>query len=211
MRAADWLSTARLASAAVLWPFALAGEGRILAAGLMLAGLTDALDGYLARRLGQASAHGARLDSVADAALLVSAAAWIGLLHPDVLAESGGLVIAISVLYAASAATSWIAFRRLVDPRQLSSKVAGGLLYTFGLVTLFTGVVATALLVLAAAALVASCLETIVIASHTIQARTSARSQRSQAPHAVNGVISSNRPAASVASSSEPSAIDTRP
>jgi len=211
VRAADRLSAARLGIAAVLWPLALAGQGRVVAAGLVLAGLTDALDGFVARRLGQASVRGARLDAIADTALLVSAAAWIGILHPDVVRDDGALLFAVAMLYALSAVVSWVAFRRLVDPRQLSAKVAGGLLYLFALVTLFTGVVTAALLVLALAALAVSCLATIVTASHTIHARATASSHRSQAPQNANGVVSSTSPTARVVTSSAPSPTDTRP
>jgi len=211
VRAADRLSAARLGIAAVLWPLALAGQGRIVAAGLVLAGLTDALDGFVARRLGQASVRGARLDAIADNALLLSAAAWIGILHPDVVRDHGGLLFAVALLYAVSTGVSWVAFRRLVDPRQLSAKVAGGLLYLFALVTLFTGVVAGALLVLALATLSVSCLATIVTASHAIHARATASSHRSQAPQNANGVVSSTSPTARVVTSSAPSPTDTRP
>jgi cardiolipin synthase len=209
--AADRLSAARLGIAAVLWPLALAGQGRVVAAGLVLAGVTDALDGFLARRVGQASVRGARLDAIADTALMLSAAAWIGILHPDVVRDHGALLLAVAMLYALSTGVSWVAFRRLVDPRQLSAKVAGGLLYLFALVTLFTDVVAAALLVLALAALAVSCLTTIVTASHAIHARATASSHRSHAPQNANGVVSSTSPAASVVTSSAPSPTDTRP
>ena len=211
MPAADRLSAARLGIAAVLWPLALAGQGRVVAAGLVLAGVTDALDGFVARRLGQASVRGARLDAIADTALLLSAAAWIGILHPAVVREHGTFLFAVAMLYALSAGVSWVAFQRLVDPRQLSAKAAGGLLYLFALVTLFTGVVAAALLVLALAALTVSCLATIVTASHAIHARATASSHRSHAPQNTNGVVSSTSPAASVVTSSAPSPTDTRP
>jgi hypothetical protein len=42
VRAADRLSVARLGIGALLWPLALAGQGRVVAAGLVLAGVTDA-------------------------------------------------------------------------------------------------------------------------------------------------------------------------
>ncbi|HEX6266672.1 MAG TPA: CDP-diacylglycerol--glycerol-3-phosphate 3-phosphatidyltransferase [Burkholderiales bacterium] len=53
----------------------ISGHGRNLAATLvfMFAGLTDWLDGYLARRLNQMSAFGAFLDPVADKLIVVGA------------------------------------------------------------------------------------------------------------------------------------------
>src|SRR5438046_522053 len=161
MSIADWLSAARLILVALLWPVAFTGHGQVLAVGLIVAGLTDALDGYAARRLQQASSRGARLDAVADLVVMVSAAAWLGRLHPEVVTDDAPLLIAIGLLYTVSIGASWLAFGRLVDPRQLSSKVAGGLLYLFALVTLLTGGVAAPLLMLAVVALAFECMETI--------------------------------------------------
>ena len=211
MSVADSLSTARLILVALLWPVAVSGHGRVLAVGLIVAGLTDALDGYVARRLQQASLRGARLDAVADMVVMVSAAAWLGLLHPEVVTDDAPLLIAVGLLYAVSTGASWLAFGRLVDPRQLSSKVAGGLLYLFALVTLLTGGVATALLMLAVVALAFACLETIARASHTIHTRVTASRQRSHAPQAPNGVESNASPTASVPSSSAPRTSEIRP
>src|SRR2546430_12123120 len=89
MSAADWLSAARLILVALLWPVAVTGNGRVLAVGLIVAGVTDALGGYVARRLQQASRRGARLDAVADMVGMVSAAAWVGLLPPQGVTRSG--------------------------------------------------------------------------------------------------------------------------
>src|SRR5436190_10752239 len=211
MSVADWLSTARLILVALLWPVAFTGHGQVLAVGLIVAGLTDALDGYAARRLQQASRRGARLDSVADMVVMVSAAAWLGLLHPEVVTDDAPLLIAVGFLYGVSTGASWLAFGRLVGREQFSSKVAGGLLYLFALVTLLTGGVATALLMLAVLALAFSCLETIARASHSIHARVTASSQRSHAPQAPNGVASSARPTASVPSSTAPRTSEIRP
>lgn len=95
MSPANWLTALRLLLVALLWPLALVGQGRLLGLGLLAAGLTDVLDGYLARRLGTVSRFGARLDAVADLALLVSAAAWLWMLHPSLVADSW-LVLEVS-------------------------------------------------------------------------------------------------------------------
>jgi phosphatidylglycerophosphate synthase len=169
MSAADWLSTARLLLVAAMWPVALAGQGRLLGLGLIVAALTDALDGHLARRLHGASRHGARLDAIADTVLLVSTAAWLQVLHPQLLPDNFGAIAITSALYVASVGASWIAFRRLVDPRRLSAKIAGALLYGFALLTLLTGVYESVLLDIALLALAISSAETLVAASRTVQ------------------------------------------
>ena len=56
---------------AVLFPFVAASRGSALAV-LALAGLTDILDGWLARRHGHVTATGAVLDPIADKALAIS-------------------------------------------------------------------------------------------------------------------------------------------
>jgi cardiolipin synthase len=62
-------------------------QGRFMAAFWLFvaAGVSDALDGWLARRMGSNSAVGALLDPVADKALLVSVYVTLGLLNrlPD--------------------------------------------------------------------------------------------------------------------------------
>src|SRR5437763_9461601 len=82
MSVPDWLSATRLILVGLLSPFALAGEERVVGMGLVAAGLTDALAGFVARRLGVASRRGAVLDAVADMVLMFSAAEWRGTMHP---------------------------------------------------------------------------------------------------------------------------------
>ena len=76
MSAADWLSSLRLMLVPLIWIPALQGHGRLVGLGLIAAGATDVLDGYLARRRGEVAPRGARLDAIADIVLLVSAAGW---------------------------------------------------------------------------------------------------------------------------------------
>jgi phosphatidylglycerophosphate synthase len=229
---ADALSTTRLLVIPVLWFAALNGSGRIVGLGLLLAGATDFLDGHLARRLNQTSSRGAQLDSLADATLLVSATAWIELLHPEILRENTALLAAASGLYLASLLTSLIKFHRLGTLHLFSSRVAGGSLYSFALVTLITGVYEPPLLWLAAAALIASSAETLVAhlvlsavdenmgsivlavrrraESRTIHPIGSARKQRSHAPQSAKRDGSSASPRSSMPTSAAPTANETR-
>ncbi len=211
MSAADWLTLTRVLLVVVLWPVAVAGAGVLVGLGLIAAGLTDALDGYVARRTGRQSVRGARLDAVADIALMFSAAVWLELLHPLIAVESGRLLVVTAVLYVASSIASVIAFRRMVDPRQVAAKVAGGLLYLFGLFTLLTGAYEALLLEAALLALAVSSLETIFKATTTIHARASDSRIRSQAPQELKGVSRSTAAAASITASATPSATDIRP
>src|SRR5688572_7026747 len=57
------LTAARLALVPVLWAVALLGEPVWLGVGVIVASVTDMLDGWLSRRWNQTSEFGARLDS----------------------------------------------------------------------------------------------------------------------------------------------------
>ena len=211
MSVADYLTLLRLLLVPFIWLLALQGQGRLVGLGLIAAGVTDALDGYLARRLGQVSTRGARLDAIADIVLLVSAAAWLQLQHPQIAREEGATLAVAATAYASGLMAGLLAFRRVVDPRQLSSKIAGGALYAFALFTLLTGDYEPLLLRLALLALVVSSIESIVTAIRTIQASGIARSSRSQAPQASNDVASRTSPLTSIVTSATPTASDTGP
>jgi phosphatidylglycerophosphate synthase len=212
LRLADGITGLRLLMLPVIWWWALLGNGRLVGVGLIAAGLTDAADGFVARRLGQASPAGARLDLIADTLLLLSAIAWIGLLHPNAVRANTSLVAAAFSVYIATVAIGVFKFRRLPNLHLYSSKAAGGLLYAFAVITLLAGGYQPLLLVLAAAAFMVSCAETVAgmlllstadaslgsvllvrrrrVETSTVQAIGSASKQRSQAPTA--NVVGSN-------------------
>jgi phosphatidylglycerophosphate synthase len=229
---ADGVTWLRLLLLPVIWWFALLGHGRLVGAGLILAGLTDVLDGFVARRLGQASPAGARLDLIADTVLLLSAAAWIGVLHPEIVRNNTGLVAGAFSTYLAAVAVGLLKFHRLPNLHLYSSKLAGGLLYAFAVITLLTGSYNRLLLALAAATFIVSCAETVAgqllfsavdarmgsvllvrrmrAETRTIQAMGSARKQRSQAPTA-NVVGSNASPISSTPIATAPSPKDSVP
>jgi len=195
---ADLLSFARLAIVVILWPVALAGHRQIVGLGLIAAGVTDALDGYAARRAGKVTARGARLDKLADTVAMLSAAAWLGILFPQITLDSWPLIALAVILYAGSIAAGG------TDPKQPSGKAAGGLLYLFALYTLLTGVYEALLLDAALLALAVSSLQTIFIATRTIHAMARESSARSHAPQAAKGVNTSTPAAASIPISATP-------
>ncbi len=78
------LSMVRLAGVPLFLWLVLGPEADLLALGvLMLSGITDFLDGYLARRLGQTSALGEILDPVADRLYIL--AVVVGLALRDII------------------------------------------------------------------------------------------------------------------------------
>ncbi len=83
MTIANAISLGRLFSAPVALWLILSGHDRWALWLFAAAGLSDAVDGYVARRWGPASTIGAYLDPIADKALLV--AAYVALGHRDAL------------------------------------------------------------------------------------------------------------------------------
>jgi phosphatidylglycerophosphate synthase len=232
-RVADALSGVRLLLIPVIWWVAVLGDGRLVGLGLLLAGASDFLDGYLARGLQQESTRGARLDSLADNLLLISAAIWFEVLHPEILGANAVIVAATFGLYLSSLAVGLVKFRHLGNLHLYSSKVAGGLLYSFAVITLVMGSYSPPLLWLAAIAFMVSSAETLLAQlllsavdenmgslllalkrradTRTIQTIGRARKARSQAPHSANEVGSSARPASIIPTSPAPKANEIRP
>lgn len=119
---ANALSICRIAlSIALLIPAALTPAFFALYA---LAGVTDMLDGYVARRTGTESDLGARLDSVADLALVV---VCLAKLLPAIAVPTWLWVwmAAIVLVKVANAISGLVAEGHLVMPHTTANKVAG--------------------------------------------------------------------------------------
>ena len=207
---ADSLSVARiLLAVAVAWCGA-AGQGHLALVAVVTAAITDLSDGRIARRRG-ASRLGPQIDAVADAALLVSTAAALVMLHPTLIRDQWVLLLIAATVYAAGTTATWLGTRRFVDPDQLTGKLAGAALYAFALFTLATGVYEPVLLAMAAVTLVVSSFEAILRAIPTIQASWIASRQRSHAPHAEKLVARSAAAITSMATASTPGTTENRP
>lgn len=91
-------------------------------------GLSDMLDGYLARKLSCESKIGALLDSMADI-VFVTCCCWRlipALSYPKWLWIWGGLVVAIKVINQISAL---VMYKNCIFPHTIANKVTGGLLF----------------------------------------------------------------------------------
>lgn len=133
---ANLLSLIRLLLVPAIWLLAAAGEARAVGIGLIISGITDVLDGQLARRFGQVSALGSRLDAIADAAVNTSALGWLYLLRPEVVRDHVLLIVPLIALGIAAIVVGWVRFGRIADlhlPSGRAMAVAG---YLF-LVNLF--------------------------------------------------------------------------
>lgn len=122
---ADGLTAARLLALPVLWVFALTGMDVALGIGLALAGLTDTLDGPVARMTGRTSRYGSQMDSLADMLLMGSTVVWMALLRPGFFtAEATGLMVWLGIGLAGLTVTL-VRFGRVGDLHLYSAKAAG--------------------------------------------------------------------------------------
>jgi cardiolipin synthase (CMP-forming) len=125
------LSISRLLLIPFLWILALQGHAFAVAVGVIIAALTDTLDGVLARRLGQVSELGSKLDSLADNLLKPSVLAWLLILVPEILANHAIELLAAGVAYAATITIGLVRFKRFGNLHLYSGKVGSVVQYVF--------------------------------------------------------------------------------
>lgn len=133
LRLADQLTALRLLLIPPLWVLALLDLRLALGVGVAVAGLTDVLDGPIARRQGRPSRFGSQLDSIADHALTASTLAWLIMFRPDFFREYGLPMAAWAVLAIATLAVGWVRFRRFANLHLYSAKLAGFVGYMFAI------------------------------------------------------------------------------
>jgi len=133
------LTALRLAMIPALWVLALLGRPVWLGIGVMVASVTDMLDGWLSRRWNQTSEFGSRLDSIADHLLAISTTIWLALLRPFFFHEQRWPLIAWSAFALLVLLVSWLKFRRFVNLHLYTSKAAVILAFLFGVPLLVLG------------------------------------------------------------------------
>lgn len=151
---ADVLTLARLLMVPILWVLALTVRSFYLGVGLAVAGLTDVLDGPVARRTGRSSRYGAQLDSVADILLMASVFWWLFLLRPEFFLDNAIPLVIWAVIGSAAVIATLVKFGRMANLHLYSAKAAGVLghlfsvwIFVFGSYSrlVFWGVVAVAI------------------------------------------------------------------
>lgn len=101
-------------------------------------GLSDMLDGYLARKLHCESKTGALLDSLADLAFVVCCCYKLipFLVFPKWLWIWGGAIVAVKIINQISAL---VMYKKFLFPHTIANKVAGVLLFVGVPLTFFMG------------------------------------------------------------------------
>lgn len=119
---ANAITVLRVLMVPVLVYLLLAGEHRAALWVFFVAGVSDALDGFIARHFNQFSRFGAILDPIADKTLIVATVltlAWLGLLPPWLVA----VVVARDMVILAGATS----YRILVGPFDMEPTLPGKL------------------------------------------------------------------------------------
>jgi phosphatidylglycerophosphate synthase len=129
----DQLTLLRMFAVPILWVFALLEWRGPLGIGLAIAGSTDVLDGFLARRMHRTTRIGSQLDSIADMALIISVVIWLLMLRPDFFRDHGLLLSLWSALGLLTLFVGWLRFRRFANLHLYSAKAAGFLGHLFAI------------------------------------------------------------------------------
>jgi phosphatidylglycerophosphate synthase len=133
------LSGGRLALTPVLLALAWHGRATLFPPYPLVALLSDALDGWLARRLAGGSNFGATPDSWADIVLCLSVPLEVCWLWPDLVRREAGFVGAVVACYAVPALFASLKYGRFPSYHMWMAKLAGVLMGTGGLVLLAGG------------------------------------------------------------------------
>jgi len=158
----DLLCYARLLLVPVVLALALSNLPFYAGIALFAAGLTDVLDGIIARGCNIATAYGSRLDSIADTLLEVSAALAVLILKPEIFTGHTLILGAWIAIEAASILLGWIKFRRIANLHLYLTKASGVVAYAFVIYTLVIGY-SEAFLYAAVTLLIVSSLECLIL------------------------------------------------
>lgn len=128
---ADYLTGLRLLSVPLLWVLALRASTFWLGIGFGIAGLTDVLDGPVARHTGKSSEFGGQMDSAADILLMASVFWWFVLITPEFFLENATPLVIWAVIGTVSVVATYVRFGRMGNLHLYSAKLAGVLGYLF--------------------------------------------------------------------------------
>ena len=126
------LTFARVVLVAVTYWAAFRQDKALFAVLVLLAVLTDILDGPLARALGTANRFGANVDSAADLIFYLSLAVWAYMFEPTLVTDNWPLVVSMGPLYVLANFLSHAAFGALGVHNRLSrASGTAGVVFTF--------------------------------------------------------------------------------
>ncbi len=124
MQLPNLISALRLSTAPVLLWLAWFGYSRTVLVVLVVSFASDVLDGYLARRLGQTSDLGARLDSVGDFAIYIAIPVVGWWLWPDTMRREAPYFIAVIASTTLPPVVGYCKFRMATSYHTWAAKLA---------------------------------------------------------------------------------------
>ncbi len=133
------LSVFRLGSAPLLLLLAMSGQREAFIGLLALAFLTDAVDGILARSMGQTSRLGAQLDSWADVAIYAVTAVSLLLSWPELVRSEWLALSGVVLSFTLPALAGLLRFRSFTSYHTLLVKIAV-IATTIGLFAMLLGI-----------------------------------------------------------------------
>lgn len=161
---ADYLTLPRLLSVPVLWALASLGSTVWLGVGLAAAGLTDVLDGPVARYTGKSSRFGGQLDSAADILLMASIFWWFVLLTPEFFLDNATPLVIWAAIGTVAVVATYIQFGRFGNLHLYSAKLAGVLGYLFAVWYFVLGDYSPVFFTIAVTAAILAATETLLVA-----------------------------------------------
>ncbi len=117
------ISLVRIVLAPLLGVFGWLNAGSAFIALFVLLMFSDALDGFIARRTGQITEIGARLDSIGDTSTYLWTALGFWLLRPEIVERESVFIAMVLFFYLLPGIAALLKFRRLVSYHTVLTKV----------------------------------------------------------------------------------------
>ncbi len=123
-----------------LYYFAFVRNELLFLVFFIIAAATDAVDGFVARKLRDASQFGAKFDSLADFAFFwISIPLWMHMLYPEIIRKNYLLVLALLAFFIITYSFMLIKFKRFHFMHLITSKATVLILSFFTVYTLILG------------------------------------------------------------------------
>lgn len=120
-----------------LWLTAFLQEHIFFGVLFLIAGLTDCLDGYFARKFKQESSFGTRFDSFADNLINVSLIFWFWLLLPDFVKQHIIPITTALLFFIVATFLGFVKYKKMTSYHLYSAKLTNVALYTFFIHAMF--------------------------------------------------------------------------
>ena len=121
----------RLLAVPVLWVLAFSDFTEAFGILFILAQLTDAIDGYLARRLDMVSEFGSKLDSIADHIIGASVFVWLVILEPALFKDNVAVFLVAVLIAVVNVLTGFVKFKQIGNLHLYSAKFSWVVTFVF--------------------------------------------------------------------------------